>query len=90
MEYPEELNNIFEDPIFDNIRPKTVRQTVDERLVKKLEEITNWVETNGHLPSPDGDFRQKGMLRALESMRNNNYDALKDYDRLNLLDYGND
>lgn len=64
MEYPEELLNIFEDPIFDNVRPKAQSITVDDRLIKKLEEISCWIEANDRLPSITGNFKERGMLRA--------------------------
>lgn len=85
MEYPQELLNIFDDPIFDNIRPKAQTITFDERLIQKLEEITLWIETNDRMPSITGNFKEKGMLRALASMRTEFRDMLKPYDRLNLL-----
>lgn len=85
MEYPQTLLDIFDDPIFDSVRPKVHATTVDERLIKKMEEITVWVEANHRMPSMEGDFKEKGMLRALDSMRLEFKDILKPYDRLNLL-----
>lgn len=84
-EYPKELLDIFEDPMFDNVRPKVFTLSVDNRLIKKLEEITAWVETNHRLPDITGNFQEKGMLRALDSMRTEFLEILKPYDRLNLL-----
>ncbi len=85
MEYPQTLLDIFDDPIFDNVRPKAHATTVDERLIKKLEEITAWVEAKHRMPSMEGDFKEKGMLRALDSMRQEFKEILQPYDRLNLL-----
>lgn len=85
MEYPQDLLDIFDDPMFDDVRPKAQAISADHRLIKKLEEITVWVEMNDRLPSITGNFKEKGMLRALDSMRTEFKEMLKPYDRLNLL-----
>jgi len=53
MEWPEELLELFDDPLLANIHPKLQRMTVDDRLVAKLEEISQWVEANKRIP--DGE-----------------------------------
>lgn len=60
--------------------------TVDDRLVAKLEEISQWVEANKRIPDGEGGLRERLLLRALKSLRINNKEQLTAYDRLGLLE----
>ncbi|MEZ7683806.1 hypothetical protein [Prevotella histicola] len=86
MEWPEELLELFDDPLLANIHPKLQRMTVDDRLVAKLEEISQWVEANKRIPDGEGGLRERLLLRALKSLRINNKEQLTAYDRLGLLE----
>ena len=63
MEWPKELLELFEDPLFDGVRPKAKTPTADDRLVAKLEEVTKWVEEHdGKLPEKTGGLKEKSLL----------------------------
>lgn len=86
MEWPQELLNLFDDPILDNVQPKATPITPDDRRVKKLVEITAWAEAHeGKAPQCQGDFKEKLLARSLAALRRDVNDALKIYDSLNLL-----
>ena len=86
MKWPEELLELFEDPLLVNVHPKSRRMTVDDRLVAKLEEINQWVETHKREPDEKGGLKERLLCRALKSLRKNNKDLLTAYDRLGLLE----
>lgn len=86
MEWPQELLDIFDDPILDGVRPKTAPFTSDDRRVKTLLEITNWVEANeGRKPQSTGDLKEKMMARSLTALTRDANEEIRVYDRLNLL-----
>lgn len=86
MEWPQELLELFEDPILYGIRPKAAPITPDDRRVKTLIEITEWVEeNNGRLPNNKGDFKEKMMARSLAALRRDATVELMAYDKINLL-----
>ena len=85
MEWPEELLELFEDPILADVKPRATGLTASDRLVKTLQEITAWVEKNGHLPTKAGDFNEKRMYRSLEALKKN-ADELQAYDTLHILE----
>lgn len=87
MEWPKELLDIFEDPLLDDVRPKAIAPTANDRLAMKLVEITDWVESHGREPQKTGDLQEKLLFASLNSIRNNpNKISLKPFDRLNLLE----
>ena len=47
MEWPQELLELFDDPLLDGVRPKEARLTANDRRVKTLLEITEWCEAHG-------------------------------------------
>lgn len=86
MEWPQELIDIFDDPILDGVRPKAAPITPDDRRVKTLLEITEWVEVNeGQIPQNRGDLKEKMMARSLAALTRDVHEGLRVYDRLNLL-----
>ena len=50
MEWPQELLELFDDPLLDGVRPKEARLTANDRRVKTLLEITEWCEAHGGRP----------------------------------------
>ena len=87
MEWPKELLELFEDPLFDGVRPKAKAPTADDRLVAKLEEVTKWVEEHGgKLPEKSGGLKEKLLVASLAALRQQANDSLRQYDRLDLLD----
>ena len=86
MEWPQELLELFDDPILADARPKAAPITPDDRRVKTLLEITDWVEANqGRIPQNTGDLKEKIMARSLTTLKRDAHDGLRVYDRLNLL-----
>jgi hypothetical protein len=52
MEWPEELLEIFKDPLFANVHPASHRQTADDRLKSGFKQICEWSAThNGCAPA---------------------------------------
>lgn len=87
MEWPQELLELFEDPLLANVRPKAIPLTADDRRIMKLEEVSNWVEQNGRKPQSNGStLKEKQMAAALAALqKDSSVEYLKKYDRLNLL-----
>lgn len=85
-EWPEELLEIFDDPLLAHVRPLAPKPTAHDRNAQKLEDITVWVETHGREPRQEGDLKEKLLAASLKALRRSNELAsLKQYDRLNLL-----
>lgn len=86
MEWPQELLDLFDDPLLDDVHPKAAPITPDDRRVKTLLEITEWAEAHdGCAPQNNGDLKEKLLARSLAALRRDANENLKSYDRLNLL-----
>lgn len=87
MEWPQELLELFDDPLLDGVRPKEARLTANDRRVKTLLEITEWCEAHGgRPPSRNGaDLKEKQFARNLVALRCDAVDMLEPYDRLGIL-----
>lgn len=88
MEWPDDLLNIFDDPLFDDVHPKAKPASPDDRMAMKIEEINTWMDTNGREPASNGDLNEKLLCRSLQRLRccdNAEKEYLKQFDRLNLL-----
>lgn len=86
MEWPKELLELFEDPVLNDVRPKGESPTMNDRILCKLLEVTDWTETNGREPLQDGEsLKEKLLAASLKALREHPRDALKVYDRLKLL-----
>lgn len=87
MEWPEELLELFDDPILEGVCPKAALITPDDRRVKSLLEITEWAAAhNGLAPQNKGDLKEKMLARSLSALRRDAHEELKAYDRFNLLE----
>lgn len=64
MEWPQELLDLFEDPILASVKPAPAPVTADDRLQKKIQEVRNWIATNGREPL----FESKNMTEKLMSV----------------------
>lgn len=85
MEWPAELLELFDDPILAGVRPRAAAPTASDRMVAKLYDLTEWVEANGRLPQRGGETLKERMLaKSMEALRRER-DALKAYDRLDIL-----
>lgn len=87
MEWSKELLDIFDDPILENVRPKPIRITPDDRRVKTLFEIAEWSKANDNkVPqSNGGTLKEKMLARSLMALKRDAAEGLTIYDELNLL-----
>lgn len=86
MEWPEDLLELFDDPILESVRPKTTPLTANDRRVKTLLEISEWVKNNSRLPLRSGTIKEKCLWKSLDTLRKEASEELKAYDTLNLLE----
>lgn len=89
--WPEDLLAILEDPLFDGVRPRATRPTVEEQLLTSLQEISAWVRTEGRLPQSTGSLAEKRLRRTLDSLRSSaQRPQLEAWDELGLLSADDD
>lgn len=69
MEWPKELLELFDDPLLDNVRPKVVAPTANDRILQKLAEVKSWIANNGREPRKDGDLKEKMMCAAMKALK---------------------
>lgn len=69
MEWPKELLELFDDPLLDNVRPKVVAPTANDRMLQKLAEVKSWIANNGREPRKDGDLKEKMMCAAMKALK---------------------
>ncbi len=69
MEWPKELLELFDDPLLDNVRPKVVAPTANDRIQQKLAEVKSWIANNGREPMKDGDLKEKMMCAAMKALK---------------------
>ena len=87
MDWPEELLEIFDDPLLADVRPKPKAPTPDDRLAQKLLEINKWVAEHGSEPTADGGLKEKLLAASLKALRTKATDSLRQYDEYHLLGY---
>lgn len=71
MEWPQELLELFDDPLLDGVRPKTAAVSADDRMSQKLAEVETWISVHGREPKRDGDLKEKMMWAAMTALRKN-------------------
>jgi hypothetical protein len=69
MEWPKELLELFDDPLLDNVRPKVVAPTANDRIQQKLAEVKSWIANNGRESRKDGDLKEKMMCAAMKALK---------------------
>lgn len=70
MEWPKELLEIFEDPLFANVRIPVSAVTADDRMQKKIDDLREWISANGREPQRDSrNIKEKLMSVSLETLR---------------------
>lgn len=73
MEWPEELLELFDDPMFSNVKVPPSPVTADDRTLRKMEEVKAWIEKNGREPRPDAkDIKEKLLFKSLETLKQMN------------------
>ena len=87
MDLEKELNDIFEDPFFNDVKPTEKKITSDDRLVQSFEEINTFFETNHRLPSDKNGFKEKLICSRLQGFLSDEEKLkyLLPYDRFELL-----
>lgn len=70
-----------------NVKPKNVRITSDERLIKSFEEINKFIEENKREPELSNDILENSLYYRLEGIREdtNKINQLKEFDMFGLL-----
>ena len=69
MEWPKELLEVFEDPLFDDVSPKAPAPTAADRKDKQVAELEAWIAEYGREPQRNGDLMEKRMWARLEGLR---------------------
>ncbi len=69
MEWPEELLELFDDPLLAGVRPPATRATADDRQQKKIDDIQKWIEQNGREPQRSGPLAEKLLAVSLETLK---------------------
>lgn len=85
MDWPEELLEIFDDPLLADVRPKQKELTPDDRMAQKLLDINKWVAEHGREPIADGGLKEKLLATSLKALRTKATDSLRQYDEFHLL-----
>lgn len=71
MEWSKELLEIFEDPLFDDVKVPAAPVTADDRMQKKIDDLREWIEQNGREPQRDSkNIKEKVMSVSLETLKN--------------------
>ena len=89
--WPQEIVDLLDDPLFDYVRPRATRPSVEESQLSSLRAVSSWVREHGRLPSSTGDFDEKRLHRTLCALRSDpNREDLEAYDELGILSMGQD
>jgi len=87
MDIEKELQEIFDDPLFSDVKPTEIKPTSDDRLIQSFEEINNFYELYRRIPSETKGMKEKllfGRLQGFLSDREK-LNQLIPYDRFELL-----
>lgn len=84
MAWPQELLDIFDDPLLADVKPKPQPLTANDHKVQKLQEVTEWMAENGREPQSDGSLAERILCRALAALRKEK-ELLEPYDTNNIL-----
>lgn len=87
MNVEKELQEIFTDPLFADMRPTEIKQTPDDRLIMSFEEINEFYEKHKRLPSESKGMKEKLMFSRLQGFLSDEgkLRQLISYDRFELL-----
>lgn len=90
MEWPEDLLNIFEDPLFANVHPKTPKPTPEQVVREGFRAIVAWSkEHSGRAPKMNKEHREEWLLaRRLKGIIEDDArrEVLRKEDEFKLLD----
>ena len=68
MTWEEELKELFNDPLFNDVKPQATRLTSSDRLIVSFEEINVFYDEYNRLPSSSGNMKEKGLARRFENI----------------------
>jgi len=87
MDIQKELQDIFNDPLFSDVKPTEIKPTSDDRLVQSFEEINAFYEQHKRLPSEIKGMKEKLMFGRLQGFLSDSekLNQLLPYDRFELL-----
>lgn len=69
MEWPIELMELFDEPMFAGVKVPATPVTADDRTQKKIEELKAWIAENGREPEMKGSIREKLMCVSLQTLK---------------------
>ena len=55
MEWPNELLEVFQDPLLDDVRPKVSAPNTSDRIAKAQSELDAWIKQHGREPRRHGE-----------------------------------
>jgi len=87
MDIEKELQDIFNDPLFSDVKPTEIKQTSNDRLVESFEEINTFYEQHNRLPGETRGRKEKLMFSRLQGFLSDaeKLNHLLPYDRYELL-----
>ena len=87
MDIEKELQEIFDDPLFSDVKPTEIKLTSDDRLVLSFEEINTFYELHRRLPSETIGMKEKLMYGRLQGFLSDSAKLIQllPYDRFELL-----
>lgn len=70
MEWPEELLELFDDPLLDGVKPRPAAVTADDRTQRKIDEVRTWIGDNGREPDVKSkNIKEKLMAVSLQTLK---------------------
>ena len=69
MEWTKDLQELFDDPLLADVRPKVVAPTFSDRKDKQVAELEAWIAEHGREPQRNGDLTEKRMWARLTALR---------------------
>lgn len=88
MNWDDELEALFSDPMFSDVRPPAPKQTEGDRLTQSFDKINAFYESNGKEPQLDAlSIDERMLAHTLKSLRENKgkYNRLTSKDKYGLL-----
>lgn len=69
-DWPQELLDLFEDPLLENVKPKPAAITTDDRIQKKIDDLRAWIKANGREPDHKGKtIQEKVLAKSLQTLK---------------------
>ena len=87
MDIEKELQDIFNDPLFADVKPTELKPTSDDRLLQSFEEINTFYEQHQRLPGKTKGMKERLLFSRLQGFLNDTdkLNQLLPYDRFELL-----